>query len=61
MKNDKREPITQMTLRMSADQRVLISEVAARYELSESDVVRHALRAGLKKVDEALSAVGHDA
>jgi uncharacterized protein (DUF1778 family) len=61
MKNDKREPITQMTLRMSADQRALISEVAARYELSESDVVRHALRAGLKKVDEALSAVGHDA
>jgi hypothetical protein len=55
MEKQKREQVTQMTLRLSIDQRARISAVATKYELSESDVVRYALRAGLKKVDTALS------
>ena len=37
MEKQKREQVTQMTLRLSIDQRTLISEVATKYELSQSE------------------------
>jgi hypothetical protein len=46
----------QITVRMTSAQRALIMEVAEKHELSESDIIRQAVRLGLKRVDQALSA-----